>query len=271
MDPEREANLANWESRVPIHVASQEYDVDSLVAGTRRLSDVVAFDEPFLGDLTGLDAVHLQCHIGTDTLSLARLGARVTGLDFSPSAIAAAQDLAQRAGIDATFVQSEFYDAVAALGAERFDLVYTGVGAIGWLPDIAGWARVVAALLRPGGRLYIREGHPMMWAIDDDMQIAFPYFEHGGAVRMENDVTYTDGDARLSAPVTYEFNHGLGEIVQSVLDAGMTITRLAEHDFCEWQGLPPMVREADGKWRMPADVRDRLPLMYTLEARKLRN
>jgi SAM-dependent methyltransferase len=266
MDQEREANLANWESRVAIHVASQEYDVDALVAGTRRLSDVVAFDAPFLGDLTGLDAVHLQCHIGTDTLSLARLGARVAGLDFSPSAIEAAREIAQRAGIDATFVQSEFYGAVDELGAEHFDLVYTGVGAIGWLPDIAGWARVAAALLRPGGRLYIREGHPMMWTLDDDMQIGFPYFERAGAVRMECDTTYADSEARISAPVTYEFNHGLGEIVQAVLDAGMTLTRLAEHDFCEWQGLPPMVREADGKWRMPADIRDRLPLMYTLEA-----
>ena len=269
MHPEREANLRNWESRVPIHLGSSDYDTDTLASGARRLSDVVAFDAPALGDLTGLDVVHLQCHIGTDTISLARLGARVTGLDFSPSAIAAARDLAARAGVEATFVESELYDACAVLGEERFDLVYTGVGALYWLPDIGRWAQVVAALLRPGGRLYIREGHPMMWTIDEHMALSFPYFESGGAIRLESDTTYTEDGAgeRLAEPVTYEYNHGLGEIVQAVLDAGLALTGLTELDSCDWKGIDAMVNGDDGRWQLP-DRPERMALMYVLQATK---
>jgi SAM-dependent methyltransferase len=265
MDAERETNLSNWESRVPIHLTSRDYDVESLIDGRRRLSDVVAFDAPFLGDLTGLDVVHLQCHIGTDTLSLARLGGRVTGLDFSQSALEGARELAARAGVEITFVESELYAAADALGAENFDLVYTGVGALNWLPDVRGWASVVARLLRPGGRLYIREGHPMLFAFEADFELKYPYFESGGAVRLETETTYTGDAQRVAQPVTYEWNHGLGETVQALLDAGMTLTRLADHDFCEWQAMPEMVLADDGRWRLP-DRPERLPLMYTIEA-----
>jgi SAM-dependent methyltransferase len=192
----------------------------------------------------------------------------VTGLDFSPSALGAARELAARAGIAATFVESELYDACAALGVSRFDLVYTGVGALCWLPDIRRWARVVAGLLRPGGRLYLRDGHPMMWAFDVDMVLSHPYFESGGAVRLECDVTYTDDDgARLAEPVTYEYNHGLGEVVQALLDAGLALTRLVELDSCDWQGFESMVKGDDGRWRLP-DRPERMALMYVLEARK---
>ena len=273
MDEHRRVNLANWESRVGIHVQSTTYDVAGLVAGTRRLSDVVAFDEAFLGDLTGLDVVHLQCHIGTDTLSLARLGAprSVTGLDFSPSALDAAREMATAAGLAITYVESELYGAVDALGRERFDLVYTGVGALGWLPDIKGWAKVVADLLRPGGRLYIREGHPVLWALDDtrpdtELVLGFPYFETAAPIEWESEITYTDGDHKVASPFTREWNHGLGEIVQAVIQAGLTVTRMAEHDFCEWQALPWMV-ERDGRYYLP-EKPERVALMYTLEARK---
>ena len=270
LDESRQTNLRNWESRVPIHVASQTYDVDGLASGRRQLSDVVEFDAPHLGDISGLDVVHLQCHIGTDTVSLARLGARVTGLDFSPSALDAGRVLAMRAGLDVKFVESELYGAVDALGANSFDLVYTGVGAIGWLPNIRGWAHVVAALLRPKGRLYLREGHPVLWALDDNasdsLVVKYPYFETAAPIVVENTQTYTDGP-EVASPTTHEWNHGLAEIIQALLEVGMTITRFVEHDFCEWQALPSMVQDDDGRYRLPAALRDRVPLMYTLEAR----
>jgi SAM-dependent methyltransferase len=226
-------------------------------------------DGPAMPCSSGGRDSHLQCHIGTDTISLARLGARVTGLDFSPSAIAAARDLAARAGVEATFVESELYDACAALGEERFDLVYTGVGALCWLPDIGRWAQVVAALLRPGGRLYIREGHPMMWAFDEHMALSYPYFESGGAIRLECDTTYTEDGAgeRLAEPVTFEYNHGLGETVQAVLDAGLDLTGLTELDSCDWKGIDAMVKGDDGRWRLP-DRPERMALMYVLQATK---
>jgi SAM-dependent methyltransferase len=268
MDAEREANLKNWESRVPVHAGSPSYDLGGFAADSSALSHVVAYDAPFLGDLTGLDVVHLQCHMGKDTLSLARLGARVTGVDFSPSALYEARRLAEMAGIDnARFIQSELYATGEVLGAD-FDLVYTGVGALNWLPSITGWAQVVAALLRPGGRLYVRDAHPMLVTIqdertDDQLVVEWPYFE-GRAMRWETATTYVD-DLPISEPVTYEWSHGLGQIVQAVLDAGLTLTALREHDFCDWKALPSMI-EADEGWVLP-NGRERLPLMFTLEAR----
>jgi hypothetical protein len=141
-----DVNRRNWESRVPIH--EQGYSLDDFRRDPAHLSGVVRFDLPRLGDVAGLDAVHLQCHIGTDTLSLARLGARVTGLDFSPSALHVARQLASDCGETIEYVQSDVYRAVEVLGRERFDLVYTGIGALCWLPDVRRWAGVVSGLLR---------------------------------------------------------------------------------------------------------------------------
>lgn len=250
-----------------MHATSRDYDLAGLAADPARLSGVVSRDAPYLGDLTGLDAVHVQCHIGTDTISLARLGARVTGIDFSPTSLAAARELAANAGIDATFVESELYAIPDNVDA-TFDLVYTGVGALCWLPDIAGWARVVAGLLGPGGRLYVRDGHPMLATLDDEREdqtliVTYPYFE-GAPTRFESNITYAD-DAEITEPVMYEWNHGLGEIVQAVLDAGLTVTALREHDHLEWRQFRWMEPTADGQWVLPAG-RERLPMMFTLEA-----
>jgi SAM-dependent methyltransferase len=271
MDEYRATNLSNWESRVPVHTGPSGYAIAELAADRTRLSKVVTFDAPYLGDLSGLDVVHVQCHIGTDTISLARLGGRITGVDFSPSALAAAAQLARDGGVpDARFVQSELYNIPNVLGAE-FDLVYTGVGALNWLPDIRGWARVVAGLLRPGGRLYLREAHPVLWAVDDERPddlfvLALPYFEHTTPNRWDTPMSY-EGDEPIAQPITFEWNHGLGEIVQAVLDAGLQLTALREHDFCEWKALPWLVETADRRFVMP-EGRERVPLMQTLEARK---
>jgi SAM-dependent methyltransferase len=269
MDEFRAENLRNWESRVPVHAGSRQYDLAGIAADPERLSPVVAYDEPWLGDLGGLDVVHLQCHIGTDTISLARLGGRVTGVDFSPGALAVARELAAAAGIEARFVEAEVYAVPDVLGAD-FDLVYTGVGALNWLPDIAGWARVVAGLLRPGGRLYVRDAHPMMNTLhdgipDDVLRVTLPYFE-GQVLHWFNDTTYTDGPP-VASPGQYEWNHGLAEIVQGVIDAGLTVTALREHRECEWPAFPHLVEGPDGKFRL-AQGTDRLPLMFTLEARR---
>src|SRR5262245_46892775 len=136
LDDARGTNLRAWEEVVPIHAVSKTYDLDRLVRDPSALSGVVAFDAPALGDLTGLDVVHLQCHSGPDPVSLARLGGRVTGLDFSPGALATAADLAARCGVYLDLVEAELYDAPNVLPAHGFDLVYTGVGALCWLPDI---------------------------------------------------------------------------------------------------------------------------------------
>ena len=144
-------NRKNWDERAPAHAASPGYALDKFLGDPSYLSDVVRFDVPRLGDIRGLRGVHLQCHIGTDTVSLARLGARMTGVDFSPVAIAEARGLAERLGLDMDFVESDVYSVLDVLEPASYDLVFTGIGALCWLPDIRRWAEVVARLLRPGG------------------------------------------------------------------------------------------------------------------------
>jgi SAM-dependent methyltransferase len=268
----RDVNRANWDERVPAHVASAFYCVPRFLAEPNYLSDVVQFDRPLLGDVTGLRGAHLQCHIGTDTVSLARLGASMTGLDFSGPAVAAATELAAATGADATFLQADVYTAADVLGAGAFDLVYTGVGALCWLADIRHWAGVVAALLRPGGRLFIRDGHPMLWTIeerDDDLLVVkYPYFEQPEPFTWTEGGTYVDTDVVFEHVISHEWNHGIGEIVTALLDAGFALTGLVEHDSAPWNPLPGKTeRIAGNEWRL-AGHPARLPLTFTIQAVK---
>ena len=274
MEDYRSINRASWDERVPAHAASPDYGLERFAADPGHLSQVVRFDLPRLGSVKGLRGVHLQCHIGTDTVSLARLGASMTGLDFSAPAVAQAQRLADRIGADARFVQAEVYSAVDVLGRGAFDLVFTGIGALCWLPSVRRWAAVVAGLLRPGGRLFIREGHPMLWALDDARQqddllvVRYPYFEREEPVVSDEGGTYVQTDAVFQHNVTHEWNHGLGEIITALLDEGMQITALTEHDSVPWEALPgKMERTESGEWRL-ADQPWRLPHSYTLQAVK---
>jgi SAM-dependent methyltransferase len=268
----RAVNRANWDDRAQAHAASADYAVERFVADPAHLSRSVRFDLPLLGDVAGLRGVHLQCHIGTDTLSLARLGASMTGVDFSTRSLEQARLLVDRAGPHVDFVESDVYEAVEALdGAARFDLVYTGVGALCWLPDITRWAQTVAALLRPGGRLFIREGHPVLWSLeyarpDDLLVLAAPYFEQAAPQVYEEGGTYVETDAEFTHNTTHEWNHGLGEIVSALLDAGMSLTGLVEHRSVPWEALPGlMTTVGDGEWQL-ADRPERLPHTYTLQA-----
>ena len=160
----RALNRANWDDRVPVHLASSFYDLAAFRAGADSLRP---FEPAEAGDVTGKRLAHLQCHIGLDTLSWARRGALVSGLDFSAPAVSAASALACELGIEASFVVADVYDAVPAFGGRRFDIVYTGIGALVWLPDIPRWARVAAELLAPGGFLYLVEGHPFAQVLDE--------------------------------------------------------------------------------------------------------
>lgn len=265
-------NKANWDERAPLHAASAGYETQVLVDDPAHLSEVVRFDLPLLGDISGAKGVHLQCHIGTDTLSLARLGAHMTGLDFSPASIAQARLLAQRAGTRLAFVEADVYEAAEVLPRESFDLVYTSIGALNWLPSIDRWANAVASLLKPGGRLFIREGHPVLFSLNEDRQdalvIEHPYFEQETPQVWEDDSSYVETDARLTATITHEWNHGMGEIISALLSHGMQITGLVEHDSIPWEALPgQMSCGEDGEWRLDRD-RWRAPLSYTLQAIK---
>ncbi len=272
MDDYKAVNMANWDERVPAHVASPGYEVERFIADPAFISRVVRFDRPRLGDIAGLRGVHLQCHIGTDTISLARLGASMTGVDFSVPAVEQARALAGRTGADATFVVSDAYAARDAIGDAGFDFAYTGIGALCWLPSVARWAGVVASLLRPGGRLFIREGHPMLWALDDNrdddlLVVRYPYFERPEPMVFDQGGTYVPTDVEFTHNVTHEWNHGIGEIVTALLDAGLEITGLTEHDSVPWEALPGLMERIADEWRL-ADGPWRLPHSYTLQAIK---
>jgi len=269
-----DTNRANWDDRASAHAARTGlgYQVQRYVYDPARLSDVVRFDRDRLGDVTGLRTVHLQCHIGTDTLSLARLGAHVTGLDFSPVALAEARTLVHETGDRVDFVESDVYSALSVLEPGGFDLVYTGIGALCWLPSIDRWAAVVAGLLAPGGRLFLREGHPILWAMDerlgDDLHLRFPYFEHETPLEWDDDSTYVQTDRPMTATKTYEWNHGLGEIVTALLNAGLKLTMLVEHDSVPWEALPgQMVERPGGEFALSTRA-GVAPLSYTLQAVK---
>jgi len=244
-----------------VHLASEFYDLDGFRAGTSSLRP---FEVAEVGDVAGKRLVHLQCHVGLDTLSWARNGALVTGLDFSEPAIEAAQSLAADLGIDASFVAADVYDAVAALNGRRFDVVYTGVGALVWLPDIPRWAQVVAALLEPGGFLYLLEGHPFAQVLDDaeGAVVVGDYFD-GRPQVADEPCTYTDGPP-LEHTRSIWFQHQLGEIVTALASAGLRIDFLRERDFDLFQRFDSLERHG-AEYRFPAG-RPAVPMMFSLRA-----
>ncbi|MEV5709241.1 class I SAM-dependent methyltransferase [Actinoallomurus sp. NPDC052274] len=257
-------NKALWDERVPIHLASDFYDLAGFKAGGQTLRD---FELAEVGDVTGRRLVHLQCHFGLDTLSWARRGAHVTGLDFSEKAVEAACRVADEVGLQARFVAADVYDAVTALG-ETYDIVYTGLGALCWLPDIDRWARTAAALLRPGGFAYLAEFHPFAGTLDDEegRTVTFDYFAEGPQVWDDDAGSYADPQAPVQHTRSIEFTHGLGEVVTALTTAGLRIDFLHEHDYTLWQRFSVLERHGIA-YRLP-EGRPRMPLMYSLRATK---
>jgi phthiocerol/phenolphthiocerol synthesis type-I polyketide synthase E len=260
-----EVNRRLWDEMAGIHPSTALYDVDRLVAGR---DDIRPWEDAELGPVTGLDLVHLQCHIGTDTIGWARRGARVTGLDFSPVALEAATDLARRCGLDIDWVEADVHEAAGVLGAGRFDVVYTGIGAIGWLPDMQAWAQVVHDLLRPGGVLYLVEVHPMWVALIEDGRTTCQDAIEAAFTRWDeaDRTSYADSDQVLTAVSSYERLHALSEVVTAILDAGMALELLRERDLTP-APTPWLEQRPDGLWGFPAG-HHRFPLTYSLRARR---
>ncbi|WP_223624901.1 bifunctional 2-polyprenyl-6-hydroxyphenol methylase/3-demethylubiquinol 3-O-methyltransferase UbiG [Microbacterium sp. EST19A] len=267
----RQANRENWEDRVPLH--EEAYGLDAY-DDPAHLSDVVRHDLPVLtsflpdGSLTGLDLCHLQCHIGTDTVSLARAGANVTGVDFSPAALAAAARLAATAGVPATWVETDVLHARAAVTGD-FDIVYTSIGTITWLDDLERWATQIASLLRPGGTFFIRDGHPLLYALDEEAEnltLRYPYFGDGRAQRWDDASTYVGGGTVAHAR-TYEWPHPLSEIFSVLIRAGLQILHFDEERMLPWRFSPRMV-EVPGGWAWPEAERNLVPCTYTIVARR---
>jgi SAM-dependent methyltransferase len=267
VDEAQEANRRWWDSAVPVHLASDFYDVDGWLAEGRGPKPREA---AVLGDVSGRDLVHLQCHFGKDTLAWARAGATVTGLDFSGAAIDAARDLARRAGLTerADFVCAPVAEAVEALGGRTFDIVYVSLGALCWLPSVDEWAGQVAALLRPGGRLFLHEVHPVSMALaDTELTVVYPYFEETAPYRDAEPGSYADPTATEAMPgdETFGWNHGLGEIIGALVERGLRIDRLEEHDWTSFPRFPWLVEVAEEEFVIP-EGHLRVPLSFTLVA-----
>jgi SAM-dependent methyltransferase len=275
--PELEASFASnqrlWDAWTAVHAESEFYDVAGFRQGGVRIRP---YEIEALGDVAGKTLLHLQCHFGLDTLSWARLGAVVTGVDFSPAGIRLARELAVDVGFpEARFVEANVYQLPLRLGDE-FDIVYTSRGVLGWLPDIRGWARVVARFVKPGGRFYISEAHPVVDVFETEgvkpreLRLQYPYWEHGDPLVFDVKGSYADPDADLgSEQQEHGWDHGLGEIVTALIDAGLRIDRLEEHPFLEWKVDFLEHDPANDRWVLPKGPGE-LPLMFSVLASKPR-
>jgi SAM-dependent methyltransferase len=264
------ANEALWNAWTAVHAVGDFYDLEGFKAGGVRIRP---YEIELIGDVSGKSLLHLQCHFGIDTLSWARLGARVTGTDFSPAAVELARSLAAELGFtDARFVQANLYDLPGVLDGQ-FDVVYTSRGVLGWLPDVAAWARVVAHYLAPGGRFFITEIHPVAEVFENvgvepgELRLTYPYWEHPEPLTFAVQGSYADPTADVGHQTEHGWDRSLGEIVTALIDAGLRIDTLVEHPFLDWKA-DYLVEAPDGTWRLPPDGRGELPLMFSLLAAK---
>ena len=269
-----EANQRLWEAWTAVHAEGEFYDLAGFREGGIRLRDA---EIAAVGDVRGRTLLHLQCHFGIDTLSWARLGARVTGADFSPAAVALARAIAADIGIDdARFVESNLYELPERLEGE-FDIVYTSRGVLGWLPDIRGWAGVVAHFLAPGGTFFITEAHPIVNAFENEgvkpgeLRLLYPYWEHRDPLVFDVQGSYADPTADVGDQKEHGWDHGLGEIVTALIDAGLRIESLEEHPYLDWAADFLVESEpGSGQFVLPPGAGE-LPLMFSLRATKPAN
>ena len=265
-----ETNRRNWDGRTRVHGQDRLYDSAQLVAGGSSLTDVELEGlDRAVGQVAGLDVIHLQCHIGLDSISLARLGARVTGLDFSAVALAKAAALAGQCGVEVTWVAADVCNPPASLFG-CFDLVYATIGVLCWIEDIDVWMSAAHRLLRPGGTLLLVELHPFHVMIDttDPLVFDFPY-TFDGPHRLDSAGSYTDASAAIASTQTVQYAHSLGEVVTAAVGAGLVVRWLAERtdaprDFRGGLGSP----EKDGRYRLRLGS-EAAPMLYTVVADRL--
>jgi len=265
MDDYRDTNRKLWQKYVEINSKSDYYRLTEFMAGENSLHEL---ERTEVGGVAGKSLLHLQCHFGMDTLSWARLGAQVTGMDFSEKAIHLAGSLADELHLPAKFICSDLYELPAHLQGQ-FDIVFTSYGVLTWLPDITRWAQIAASYVRPGGFFYMVEFHPFAQAFDDStpgMNIRYPYF-HAGPFTGEVDCSYADANAKIDPIETVEWNHPLSEVVTALIQAGLQIEFLHEFPYSVYQQLASLHETNERLYVFP-DEEAPVPLMYSIRARK---
>ncbi len=259
-----ETNKKRWNELVGIHADSEEYDIEGFLAGKNSLHKA---ELDILGDVSGKSLLHLQCHFGVDTISWSRLGAKTTGIDFSDTAIELARELTKKAGTDTRFVCSNVYDLKNNLEGE-FDVVFTSIGVLCWLQDIEEWGRIIAHYLKSGGTFLLVESHPIMWILDDeakDLKVKYSYWHTREPLSWEDDGTYANQEAKVSNKKSYEWQHTVSDIINSLINAGLVIQEIGEYKQLPWQYVPMSVKGEDGEYRIPEDP---LPQMWSVKAGK---
>ncbi len=261
-----EANKKMWNDRTGIHVKSEFYNVEGFKEGKTSLK-FIELEE--LGDVNGKSILHLQCHFGQDSLSLARMGAKVTGIDLSEKAIEEAQKLNDKLSLNVEFICCNVYDIEKHLN-EKFDIVYTSYGVIGWLPDLSRWAELISKYLKTGGLFYMVEFHPYIWAFDDDFEyFKYSYFHTGETIEDYVEGTYTDGDTHLSG-TDYCWNHDLAYVFTCLMDNGLQIKSFKEFPFSVYNIFPDMEEIGKDKFVMKK-FGDKIPYLYSVKAKKADN
>jgi 2-polyprenyl-3-methyl-5-hydroxy-6-metoxy-1,4-benzoquinol methylase len=265
------ANKESWNKRTTIHKDSSFYNLQSFKAGKTSLNKIELEE---LGDVKGKTLLHLQCHFGMDTMSWAREGAIVTGVDLSDEAINLAKEINNELGLNATFICNNIYDLSDAAKVPpskgfreaAFDIVFTSYGTIGWLPDLDKWAEIIALYLKPGGTFYIADFHPALWMMDEKFEhIKYNYF-NTEVIAEETTGTYTDRDAPIKS-AEYSWNHPFSEIISALLKAGLIITRFHEFPYSPYACFNNVEQGSDGMWRI-IGMNEKLPMMYSIKAEK---
>ena len=257
-----DGNKVYWDELAAVHAESADYE--ELIKGG-HVMDRIQIGE--VGEVRNRSLLHLQCHIGTDTLSWARLGAEVTGVDISPASLRVAEGIAKKAGLKARFIESSIYDLPGKLNG-TFDIVYTSIGVLCWLSDLKAWAKLIRRYLKPGGFFYIMESHPFLMVFDDEsdgLTVHYQYFHKEAPHEWSgNYADYSDPDYMVKSP-TWEWQWPMSDILNALIENGLEISFLHEHTVIPWKALPCMIECGDGFWKLPEGM-DNLPLMFSLRA-----
>ena len=257
-------NRKLWNDKVAFHLNSAFYDMPSFLAGKSSLTEI---ELPLLANVAGKNILHLQCHFGQDSISLSKLGANVTGVDFSEEAIAAAQQIASQMQTDTRFICSDIYELPQHLN-EKFDIVFTSYGTIGWLPDLDKWAKVISHFLKPQGQLVFVEFHPVVWMFDSDFKsVAYSYFNTEAIVE-ETTGTYADQSAPIKN-LNVNWNHPTSEVLNSLLANGLRIDHFDEFDFSPYHCFNDMEEWQPKRFRIKS-MANKIPMVFALTATKVR-
>ncbi|MFZ4797246.1 MAG: class I SAM-dependent methyltransferase [Bacteroidia bacterium] len=257
------ANKNLWNNKVAHHVASDFYKMEEFLKGTSSLNSI---ELDLLGNIEGKSVLHLQCHFGQDSISLARLGAKVTGVDFSENAIEKANIIAKQTNTNIEFICCDVYNLPNHLN-KKFDIVFTSYGTIGWLPDMDKWAGIIAHFLKPNGQLVFAEFHPVVWMYDNDFKfVQYNYFKDEPIVEFENG-TYADRNAAIQGE-SITWNHSLSEVVNALILNGLKIIGLNEFDYSPYSCFANVVEFEKGKFRI-AGFENKLPMVYSILAQKM--